>query len=66
MASLQRSLGIVLILRAGDGQCGVARLLARVKPMDFCSGQGVNRSNSSSYCEDLQRRHGQKDVGLWA
>jgi hypothetical protein len=34
--------------------------------MDFCSGQGENRSNNSSYCEDLQRCHGQKDAVLCA
>ena len=30
------------------GQCGVARLTVQIKLMDFCSGQGVKRSNSST------------------
>jgi len=28
-----------------------------MKSMDSLAGQGANRSNSRSYCEDLQRRH---------
>jgi hypothetical protein len=33
-----------------------------MKPMDFVSGQGANRSDTRRYREDWQRSHGAKDA----
>ncbi|GAB1382075.1 hypothetical protein MASR1M50_03940 [Burkholderiales bacterium] len=44
--------------------CGVRRLMEQIKPMDFWSGQGANRSDTRRYREDVQRRPGRKDAVL--
>jgi hypothetical protein len=42
------------------------RYLQKVKPMNFGSRQGANRSDTRTYREDLQRRLGLKDAVLFA
>jgi hypothetical protein len=40
--------------------------MQKVKPMDFGSRQGANRSDTGGYREDLQHRLGLKDAVLFA
>ena len=49
-----------LLFEKATGYCGVAYLTAHIKLMDFCLGQGVKRSNSSTIARLYNAAMGKK------